>query len=400
MAIKNKYKFIRFIAIIAVLLYLIYRFLVGFLVDQETTYIAKFDQMYLENKYDGLIIRNEKMFTSDINGEIQYKVNEGEVVKKGQVIANVTTKQSNQEQVRNHNIENEETVREDLIREIKAEIESIKDEITLAVEKKAIDQINSLEDKLISRLDYLNKLENSSIENFNLEEVSNRNQVDSNNNYFYSNYSGIVSRSFDGLEKTLTLSNLYIVDYSDIMNREINKVVKKSGDLQIGENVYKIIDNYVFYVAYIIPFEDIKLFKNTLKNVIVEIGDKKVNARVYDSFENQSNGILVLEINEMFEDFYEKRKVSNIVTSDKFKGLKIHNDSIVNYEGQAGVFRVSPDYEPEFVPIRILNTFEEYSIISESYFYDYMNEDKKKVNTIAVNDEIYRQGKLYIQEIN
>lgn len=397
MAIKNKFKFIRFIVIIALIFYFLYRFLIGYFVAEEVTYIAKFDQMYLENSYKGFIIRNEKLFTSDISGEIKYMTNDGDVVKKGQVIASINnsinTKETETNQV-NEEV-NRDLLRENLIKETEEEIIELMEKISQSAQIDDAYKINELENRLVSRLDYQDKLKNTTIENSNFEEISNRNELSNENNYFYSNYSGIVSRKFDGLEKTLNLANLYMLDYVDIITNDITIKSKKSGKLKAGDNVYKIIDNYVYYLVYIIPLEDIKLFKNTLKDVIVEVEDQKITANIYDCFENKNNGILVLEVNETFDGFYEKRKIENVIKSDKFKGLRIHNDSIVTINNVKGVYRMNRNFEPEFIPISILNTFDEYTIVSDNYFYRYMNEDKEKVLTISVNDKIYRNGINY-----
>jgi putative membrane fusion protein len=399
MAIKNKFKFFRFILIVSLIFYFIYRFLIGYFVADEVTYIAKFDQMYLENEYNGFIIRNEKIFKSDINGGIEYKINDGDVVKKGQVIAEIENTSNNNEineVARNEEI-NRVLLREKLLKETDEEIITIKDKISIAAQEGNVNQINQLENELISRLDYQDKLKNTTIENFNLEEISNRNQLGQENNYFYSNYSGIVSRKFDGMEKLLNIANLYMLDYNDIINSDITVENKISGDLKSGENVYKIIDNYVYYLVYSIPLEDIKLFKNTLKDVIVEIGQEKLTANIYDCFEKKNNGILVLEVNETYKGFYEDRKIQNVIKSDKFKGLKIHNDSIVTIDNTKGVFRMNRNFEPEFIPVSILNSFDEFTIVVDGYFYRYENDSREKVMTIDVNDEIYRNGINYIE---
>lgn len=400
MAIKNKFKFFRFIVIVSLIFYFIYRFLIGYFVAEEVTYTAKFDQMYLENEYNGFIIRNEKIFKSDVNGVIEYKINDGDVVKKGQVIAKIenTSNETEAKNVTGDQGMNRALLRERLLKDTSEEITIIKEKISVAAQEGKVEEINQLENDLVSRLDYQDKLENTTIENFNLEEISNRNQLDQENNYFYSNYSGIVSRKFDGMEKLLNLANLYMLDYTDIINSNITVENKISGDLKAGDNVYKIIDNYVYYLVYSIPLEDIKLFKNTLKDVIVEIGEQKISANIYDCFENKNNGILVLEVNETYNGFYEDRKIKNIIKSDKFKGLKIHKDSIVTVENIKGVFRMNRNFEAEFIPVSILNTFDEYAIVVDGYFYKYENDSREKITTIDVNDEIYRNGSNYIED--
>ncbi|MEA1975902.1 MAG: HlyD family efflux transporter periplasmic adaptor subunit, partial [Bacillota bacterium] len=274
MAIKNKYKFIRFIIMTALLFYLIYYIFISYFVKQDKTYFAAYDQMYLENEYSGLIIRNEKIFYSDISGDINYKINDGEVVKKGQVIAEIKMSKSNQ--VENDYLDNSTKNMmsiEDIILNIDNEIEDIKLQMVDSVSNNEIQSIAKLEEKLQLKLDLKDKLKNNKIKNYNMEEISIRNSIEGNENYFYSNYSGIVSKKFDELEKKLTMSNLYLLDYRKIYDEDINYETKISGHININENVYRIIDNYSYYVAYIIPFDDIKLFNENINKVNVEIND-------------------------------------------------------------------------------------------------------------------------------
>lgn len=401
MAIKNKYKFIRFIIMTALLFYLIYYIFISYFVKQDKTYFAAYDQMYLENEYSGLIIRNEKIFYSDISGDINYKINDGEVVKKGQVIAEIKMSKSNQ--VENDYLDNSTKNMmsiEDIILNIDNEIEDIKLQMVDSVSNNEIQSMAKLEEKLQLKLDLKDKLKNNKIKNYNMEEISIRNSIEGNENYFYSNYSGIVSKKFDELEKKLTMSNLYLLDYRKIYDEDINYETKISGHININENVYRIIDNYSYYVAYIIPFDDIKLFNENINKVNVEINDNLYSASVYDCFENGLDGILVLEFNEIFKDFYSIRKITSTVISDKFKGIKIFNDSIVMKDGVKGVYRVGIGFDTEFIPIKILNSSEKHSIIEENYFYIYEKEKRKRIITIKVNDQILRSGGLYERENN
>jgi hypothetical protein len=396
MAVKNKYKFIRFIVVVAIFLYLIYYIFTSYFVKQDKTYIATYDQMYLENEYEGLIIRNEKNFYSDIPGEITYKINDGEVVKKGQVIAEIKeSKNDTTEDIAVENASNEIKDISNIILNIECEIESIKLQIVKAANDNEVYQISELEEKLKLKLDLKDKLKNNKIKNYNMQEISQRDSGINSENYFYSNYSGIVSKKFDGLEKTLTMSNLYSIDYKNIYDEDINYVTKNSGLINKNDNVYRIVDNYSYYVAYIIPFDDIKLFKDIINEVNVNMDDVTYSASVYDCFENNSDGILLLEFNETFKDFYAIRRISSKIISDKFKGIKIFNDSIVTNNGVEGIYRVGIGFDTEFVPIKILNSSEKYSIIEENYFYTYENEKRKRVITAKINDQILRNGDMY-----
>lgn len=397
MAIKNKYKFIRFIVIVGVFFYILYKIIISVFVDINTSYVAKYDQMYLEKTYKGLIIRNEKIFSSDIPGEITYLINDGEAVKKGQAVAKMKVSSSGSQKdaksLKNDR-DTEEMIKEE-VENVNMEIDLIKDNIVIAVKDKNYFAINKLKERLRLKLDLKNKLKNNSVKNFNMEELSNRNSVKSNNMQFYSNYSGIISKSFDGLEKTLTMANIYLIDYSKLYNNEINIETKKSGLIKANEKVYRIIDNYSYYIAYMVPFEDIRLYKNNIKELKTIINGEEYIASVYDCFEYNSNGILLLEFNETINDFYKKRKVESKIISDKFKGIKVYNDSLVSVNGVEGVYRGSLNNKPEFIPVKVLSKSEKYAIIEKDYFYIYENDKRKKVNSININDEIYRKGFMY-----
>jgi len=399
MAIKNKFKFIRFIVIVAIIFYFIYYMFISYFVKQDKTFIAKYDLMYLENEYHGLIIRNEKTFFSDINGKIEYKVNDGEVVKKGQIIAEIESLDEVNNETDDTKLDtNFENKIPEMLKELDDNIEEIKSKIVKAVNDNEVAEISILEEKLKLKLDLKDKLTNNKIKNFNLEEISNRNGVDESSNYFYSNYSGIVSKKFDGLEKILTMSNLYLLDYNKIYEENIDSISKNSGSIKKNENVYRIIDNYSYYIAYIIPFEDIRLFNNNLNNVKLEIDGTMYSASVYDCFENNSDGILVLELNQTFDQFYLNRKVENKIVSDKFKGLKINNDAIIINDGIKGVYKIGIGFDVEFVPVKVLSSSDKFSIVEENYFYIYENDNRKKVMTINVNDEIVKNGNEYMNQ--
>jgi len=399
MAIKNKFRFIRFIVIAAMIIYFIYYLFISYFVKLDKTFIVKYNQMYLENEYTGLIIRNEKTFSSDINGKIEYKINDGEVVKKGQVIAEI----ENLSKVKNTTYdtkldEDYEKKVPEMLSELDDDIENIKLEIVNAVNDNEIKKILGMEEKLKLKLELKNKLANNKIKNFNLEEISNRNSVNENANYFYSNYSGIVSKKFDGLEKTLTMSNLYLLDYKEIYDKSIDLITKNSGMIKKNDNVYRIIDNYSYYIAYIIPFEDIRLFNNNLNDVKIEMNSIMYSAAVYDCFENNNNGVLILELNQTFEDFYLIRKTKNKIVSDKFKGLEIFNDAIVVKDGVKGVYKIGVGFDAEFIPVKVLNSSDKFSIVEENYFYVYENDKRKKVITINISDEIIKNGNEYIYQ--
>ena len=76
----------------------------------------------------------------------------------------------------------------------------------------------------------------------------------------------------------------------------------------------------------------------------------------------------------------------DIVTSD-YSGIIIQNKSIATVDGEIGVYVKQKTGDYEFVPINIIASDGEYSVVSESYYYD---EEGQKVNTVITYDEILK----------
>lgn len=399
MAIKDKFKFIRFLIIISLLFYGIYSLFVAFFIKKDISYRVEYQKFHLDRTYNSLIIRNEKIFISDIAGDIKYKVNEGEVVRRNQIIATLDPKNSSDEQKSKLVVENTKDNKESLILKINQEIDLLKKEITNKIRDEKFLSIKPLEDELKLKLDLKSKILNNEVSNYNSQEISKRNTKDTKGQYFYSSYAGVVSKTFDSLENKLNLSNLYITNYKDIYNRKINFDIKSSGEMQKSSKVYKIIDNYTFYIVNIIPKNDIKLYKqgdSLINSVDIEINGKMYSASVYDCFENFSNGALVLELNETFDDFYKKRKLKTKVFSSEFEGIEVKNSSIVSRNGQLGVYKKTVTKEVNFVPIKVIKEEKEVSIVQKDYFYKKVNDKSKKITSIKENDEIIINGKKYL----
>lgn len=394
MVIKNKLKFIRFIFLIIILFWGIYQLFVYLFVDEHNTYEAQYQVAPLSNTYEGLVIRKEKIFTTNIAGTINYKINSGNLISKGELVAELmkgSIEGSDAQEVVSTAAPSYNKVSSEVI---KQEVLDLKRNIIESIRSNNIEKVQEYEQKLKLKLELLVKI-NSNDQTINTEELSHYSDTSSDSNIkFYSNYSGIFSNNFDNLDKVLKVEDLYLLNYNEILTQ---KVVKKPVDSLVkkGEKVYKIIDNFSYYIAYVIPFQDIELYKN-ISYLDVLIGDQIYEASVYDVFENFSKGILVLEFKDNFKDFHETRKVKNEVIAQEFSGIKVYNDSLIKRESQVGVFIEGIGNEMKFVPVKVLQEFEGYSIVQEKYFYLVKNDTREKIETLKVNDVIYRDGSKYL----
>lgn len=395
MVIKNKFKFIRFLLLLAFLGYVIYKIINGFFMAPDEYYLAKYGKLNLQNNYEGIIIRNEKIVNSDISGDIKYFVNEGQKVKRSQKIAEVVLNDESSEQQTIEETDTTEYINSG-VDKINNEIQALKDEIVKLINEDQLSEVPVLKNRLDLKLDYREKIKRSGAAKVDIEEMINTGNLleDQNIIDIYSNNSGIVSFRIDNFEKILNIDNVYLIDYDKIFKEDISINNIGTDQLMTGDAVYKIVDNFKYYIAFKIPYDEIKLYNN-INKVDMTYNNKDFELEVYDVFEHFSYGILVVEVDETFNDFYVDRKIDATISSEEYYGIKIHRDSIVTNEGNIGVYRVDQENKTEFMPIKIINNNEALAIVEENYYYIYNDSEREKIDTIRVNDEILRNGSNY-----
>lgn len=155
---------------------------------------------------------------------------------------------------------------------------------------------------------------------------------------FFIRESGIVSFSVDGLETTLKptiLSNLQR-DYTEFRGKSIT--VKDGEKVNAGRPLYKLIDNYNLQILVQAPVEEVLRYGR---------GDK-----VWITFENttiigwiteiiKQQNLFVVQMERFPDEVADKRWVDVNVMANAYHGVIVPRKSIVEKDGQIGVYRMS-----------------------------------------------------------
>ncbi|MGM0471883.1 MAG: HlyD family efflux transporter periplasmic adaptor subunit [Bacillota bacterium] len=166
------------------------------------------------------------------------------------------------------------------------------------------------------------------------------------NRKLYSYNSGLVSYQIDGLESTLAPTNLGQLTYQKFKKIGYKKHQLQDGTkLNSGRPVFKIIDNFILYLAVPIDQQQAKQFKPGMKVKfeLTDINQHKYQAVVNKIINNQQKDLLILEVKRFIPLFMELRKVDVSVIRSSYQGIVVPTSVIRTKDGKDGVMVVTGD---------------------------------------------------------
>lgn len=366
------------------------------------TFIIENGKLYLEEKTDGYILREEVIVQGENykNGIVQIK-SECEKVAKNDAIFRYKSNGEEKllQKIEDLNVKIQEALKnetnpfpsdiallENQIQEKVYSMYSINKFSDINSLKKEINELILKKAKIVGDYSpagsYLKKL----IE----ERSSYEKELNSNSEYILAPISGIVSYKIDGYEDFFSSKN---IDY-------INEELLKSLDVRTGQLIEssnekaKIVNNYECYIAVIMKSDEAKKAKVGDKVSLEFLNLDTITASIEKVFDEESgNRVIVFKVNDNVEKLLDSRKISvNVIWWSK-SGLKVPNLAIITEEDKNYVVRNKAGYK-EKVLIKVLKQNEDYTIIDN---YDteelkelgYTSSEIRKMKKIQLYDEIY-----------
>lgn len=366
------------------------------------TFIIENGKLYLEEKTDGYILREEVIVQGENykNGIVQIK-SECEKVAKNDAIFRYKSNGEEKllQKIEDLNVKIQEALKnetnpfpsdvallESQIQEKVYSMYSINKFSDINSLKKEINELILKKAKIVGDYSpagsYLKKL----IE----ERSSYEKELNSNSEYILAPISGIVSYKIDGYEDFFSSKN---IDY-------INEELLESLDVRTGQLIEssnekaKIVNNYECYIAVIMKSDEAKKAKVGDKVSLEFLNLDTITASIEKVFDEESgNRVIVFKVNDNVEKLLDSRKISvNVIWWSK-SGLKVPNLAIITEEDKNYVVRNKAGYK-EKVLIKVLKQNEDYTIIDN---YDteelkelgYTSSEIRKMKKIQLYDEIY-----------
>lgn len=367
---------------------------------EQATYLVEVGNLDIQNDYAGVVLRNELIVDTNLSGKVTYFTNEGDVVDKNHLVAEIFNDGATVQEVTASEREQNRKKIEFDYNLLEYEITTLKNEILFQMDEGRYAEIPKLKKDLMQKLERLDKLqeENKFLSNrtasYSEKTIGEGKLMEGQKQAIYSPASGVITYRIDGYEDFLTIDNLYNINYDEIksLTFEEESLVKQT--VKPKDRLFKIVDHGNYFIAAIVSNDEIDTYKN-IQSISAIIDGKSYQGEVYDVFTNGENAVAVIQLREPFDGFFTRRLINCSIVRENYRGLKIHMDSIVNMDGKMGVYAVDKERKLNFVPIKVLGYDEAYAIIYNEQFYDVTQGGI--VRSLKVNQEIVRTASQYKQ---
>lgn len=296
---------------------------------------------------NGIIVRDEAVFKSNMEGQPYYNFSDNEKVKKGAVVCNVKNVASTdviEGQIENidRDILQVQKSRSD-ISVFQEDITAIEDSIKQTVEAyiykfngNNISDVYSLKSQIQTQISRRNSIwltENTkSLTELAATRGQYEEQLAGSMSSVTTDCSGIVSFNIDGLEEKLTYETIKDITEEQTKMKAENNFISKSKPIHSGDPVFKIVKSNVWYIASYVnnkvasqwAINDSKVIHTTVNEE-----ERSVSAVIESMDIGSKNTFVVFKTDKNIIDFMDLRTMEFRIMSDTFNGIKIPNGAIV-----------------------------------------------------------------------
>lgn len=362
----------------------------------KKTEIIEYGSLQVTDQVTAYIVRNETVYFANKSGTIHYYIPEGEQVRKGTKILDITSggasdKESNYQKLmeRISKFNGGESLFNDDIKKIKTQIAKLENDRTVALKAGEEEQAARIEQqlqRLNQKKEYIQAADQSAKEEI-IKQNKSINGAGIMPEDYVSQSNGVISYYIDGYESEFSPESMALLSREKVrgLNIDVQNVTRET--TLAKEPLYKIVDNQKWYaVFWVAPENIVKYEKGKKATINLPLG--QVEGKISDIIDDEGQWLVIMEFNRYYEEFAQIRKVdAEVVTSD-YSGLIIRNESITSKGGQPGVYVRDKSGEYVFKPVKIITSDGEWSLVEVSYFY---TDDGTKVDTVNIYDEIIKK---------
>ena len=270
------------------------------------TTIIKNGELKIGNEVTGYVLRDETVYGAKSEGNVEYKVKEGDLVKVGTTVISFTKSESSSD---------------DEDKKYKGDV---------------VDSLGKA----------LKKTDSSQAQR-----------------------KGVFSTYIDGYENYFKVDNFDKITEKKASKKTNNVEKFKAGSVKANQPMYKLTDQSIWYILCWIDSEDVSKYEEG-NSVTVQIDDDEIKFNIEKIEVEGYKWKVLLKCNRYYEDFAKIRKADISLVATSREGLLVPNKCITTKKKQQGVYVVSKTGDTSFVPINVKATDGENSIVSETSFYD------------------------------
>lgn len=366
--------------------------------------------VYKKIESTAILIKDEKVYVADGEGQLKLYAKEGSKVPVGEKIAEIDL--LNDKSILDQRLEEIDNKIEVLsevegknvsvsrdLKEIEDNLSATIKEIQESIFSEDYDKAILSKDKLLMYYDKHksvsgdNTLISNSLDSLKEERENILKQINSNILTYYSNESGVLSFKIDGYEDKFTYNNREVYGYEVFENlAEEETIVSGNGNVKIGEPIFKIINNFEWYM--LIKIDNIKDIEELKEGNSITVSGKDVEVelkgRIVKVNKKGSKGTILCKFDRDFQHFYDKRIINVDIILGKYDAYKIPKKGLIELDGVLGVYIRDVSGIVRFRPVEILKEEKDYVYISTGDKNGRINSKnaKEPVKTVSQFDEI------------
>jgi len=380
---RVRFRFFVFLAMIIVL----FLYLINLMFRPPLYDTVKYGEITSWDQCEGLVIRQEKAYTTPDYGKVEFFVSKGQLVNKDELLAVVykdgydhklidnlyNTKQKIWD-YQNKNIVQE--IMDSDFDKIEEDIDSIVYTMQYSIHKDELYDMEKYENQLRGLLDrkkeILDKKESASnyLEQLYSQEEEIENQLKEWKVEITAPESGIISFELDGLENIITPNDIdYFTaeQYLAFKEHQPLELDKENSNLDVP--LFKIVVPDKWYIVSVIPHKNIFYEQgDTLSLKIPGLSEEVISAKVYKVDFLKDSTLVILEMIEGIESVIETRNI-HVEIGISAEGLMVPAKAIINKDSRTGV-KIERNGDISFIEVKVKALEDEWAIIEKVNDYD------------------------------
>lgn len=320
------------VAIFAIILtYLIFVMITFFIREKVDYTTAEMGVLTHSNIYKGLVIRDETVISSEAKGAVRYMSTEGARTRSGITVAGVLKNPDMIERLdeeitkENRALPTDDSLFDESYEYLKNRIKNYvinkhlyNYEYTYSIKKQIMNDISDIRNTVIRE----SSLKGEIGATIALLEEQYKDYID----YYYAPISGLVSYNIDGFE-SITITNF---SDSDLEREPKIQEISKKVDVEEGQALFKIVDNYLWYIVTEIDHEcELKIKDKNYIGVEFTEKDIQLDVEVLEIQNVDEKVYLILKVDRLLNEFLSERFVQFKIVYDQYDGIKVPESAVL-----------------------------------------------------------------------
>lgn len=337
------------VVLFAIIMIYLVKYAFDFATGSTTVAIETVDYGTIDipNAFNGLIVRDEYVETSESGGEPTFNYGEGDKVKKNALVCTVRegeTADNAEDRLR--------TIDESIIETQKnrVDISKYKDDITKA-ENSILSSVesaqagisagsyndvytmrNAVQTQMDIRTDIWINENSESSDSLASQRRTYQTQISKNTENLTAADSGILVLSCDGNEEKFTPDTLETVTKKDTTTSYDITYLSKTTAVEKGSPAFKIVRSNTWYICAYIDnaiASEWEIGDTKTIRAVVDKTEKTVDVTIDSMTAGETETCVVFKTNSNVQDFLSERSIEFYITDSSYEGLKIPNSAIV-----------------------------------------------------------------------